>query len=121
MRIGIGLAICLVLAGMTLSAREPQPAPDFQPPQVISTVEPHYPANTVAGGTVVLKVTISPAGGIQDVEVLRPASGFTQQAIEAVRKWKFQAARLDGRPVAASIPVAVCFSQPVVWWNRPKK
>jgi protein TonB len=116
-----GLFMCLALLSVTMSAGGQKASRDFQPPQVISTVEPFYPANTVAGGTVVLKVTVSFSGEIEDVLVLREAKGFTQQAVEAVRKWKFAPAKLDGKPVTASIPVAFSFSQPIVWWNRQGK
>lgn len=121
MKTSISLVICLVLFSVALHARGQKSSTDFQPPQVISTVEPSYPANTVAGGTVILKVTVSSSGEIEDVRVLQRAKGFTQQAIETVRKWKFEPAKLDGRPVAASIPVAFSFSQPIVWWNRKGK
>lgn len=121
MKTGISLVICLALFSVTLFAKGQKAPPDFQPPQVISTVEPSYPANTVAGGTVVLKVTLNPSGQIEDVHVLQGAKGFTQQAMEAIRKWKFKPASFDGEPVAASIPVAFSFSQPIVWWNRKGK
>jgi TonB family protein len=120
-RASIGFIICLVLFCTTLFARGHQAPVDFQPPQVISTVEPTYPANAVAGGTVVLKVAVGPGGEVKDVEVLQGASGFTQQAVETVKKWKFAPARLDGKPVAASLPVAFSFSQPIVWWNQKGK
>ena len=121
MKTGIGLMIFLLLFGITLSAKEPGHATDFQPPQIISTVEPSYPPNVIAGGTVVLKVTVSSNGKIGDVNVLQEAKGFTQLAIEAVKKWRFEPAKLNGKPVAASIPVAFSFSQPIVWWNRRAK
>lgn len=116
MKAEIGLLMCLALLGVTSSAKAQKT--NFQPPQVVSTVEPSYPPNAVAGGTVVLKVTVGPDGEIESVNVLQKSNGFTQQAINAVRKWKFEAARLNGRPVEASIPVAFSFSQPIVWWNR---
>jgi len=121
MKTGIGLLMCLALFGAPLSAQRQNPSLNFQPPQVISTVEPSYPPNAVAGGTVVLEVTVSASGEIKDVRVLRESSGFTQQAIETVRKWKFKPASLEGKPVTASIPVAFSFSQPIVWWNRQAK
>jgi len=121
MKTGIGLLMCLTLLGVMLSAKGQKSSLNFQPPQVLTTVEPSYPANTVAGGTVVLKVTVSASGEIKDVLVLQQAAGFTQQALEAVRKWKFKPATLDGKPVTASIPVAFSFSQPIVWWNRQTK
>jgi TonB family protein len=121
MKTGISLVMCLALLSVTLCAKGQKSSTDFQPPQVISTVEPSYPANTVAGGTVILKVTVSSSGEIEDVRVLQEAKGFTQQAIEAVRKWKFEPAKLDGKPITASIPVVFSFSQPIVWWNRQGK
>ena len=121
MKTVICLAICLALIGATPPTKTQKISLDFQPPQVVSTAEPSYPANTVAGGTVVLKVTVGASGEIEDVSVLQDAMGFTQQAIEAVRKWKFKPAMLDGKPVVASIPVAFSFSQPVVWWDRQTK
>ncbi len=93
----------------------------FEPPRVLSTVEANYPATAVQGGTVVLEVSISSSGAVGNIQVLQGAKGFTQQAIETVRKWKFAPARLDGTPVTASIPVAFSFSQPIVWWNHQKQ
>jgi TonB family protein len=118
MKAAIGLLICLALPGALLIARAQKSELYFQPPQVVTAEEPSYPANTVAGGTVVMNVTVSASGEIENVRVLRPAGGFTQPALEAVRKWKFKPASLDGKPVTASIPVAFSFSQPIVWWNR---
>jgi len=121
MKKGLRVALCLAIVSIALSAKTQGTAPAFEPPQVISTVEPTYPVNTVAGGTVVLKVTISPSGEIAEVRVLQEAKGFTNLAIEAVKKWKFEPAKLDGRPITASIPVSFSFSQPIVWWNRQAK
>lgn len=121
MRTSARFIICLVLFSATLCAGGHQAPIDFQPPQVIQTAEPAYPANAVAGGTVVLRVTIGPGGELKNVEVLQGASGFTQQAVETVKKWKFAPARFDGKPLVASLPVAFSFSQPIVWWNRKGK
>jgi protein TonB len=121
MKTGISLVICLALFTVTLSAKGQKSSTGFLPPQIISTAEPSYPPNAVAGGTVILKVTINSSGVIGDVQVLQDAKGFTRQAIETVRKWKFEPAKLNGKPVEASIPVAFSFSQPIVWWNRQPK
>jgi TonB family protein len=120
MKTSISLVICVALFTVTLSAKGQKSSTDFLPPQIISTVEPSYPPNAVAGGTVILKVTINSRGGIRDVQVLREAKGFTQQAIETVHKWRFQPAKLEGKPVEASILVAFSFSQPIVWWNHQR-
>jgi TonB family protein len=121
MKTSISLVMCLALFSVAMSAKGEKSSTVFQPPQVISTVEPSYPPNTVTGGTVILKITVGPSGEVEDVQVLQQAKGFTQQAIKAVRKWTFEPAKLDGKPVKASIPVAFSFSQPIVWWNRKAK
>ena len=121
MKTVFSLVMCLALFSPTLCIGGQKPSMGFQPPQVISTVEPSYPANTVAGGTVILKVTVSSGGEIESVRVLQEAKGFTQQAIQTVRRWKFEPAKLNGKAVTASIPVAFSFSQPIVWWNQKGK
>ncbi len=121
MRITVGFLMCLLLFSSMLPAKGEKVSNDFKPPQVISTVEPSYPVNVVSGGTVVLNVTVGSDGGIEDVQVLQSAGGFTQQAMETVRKWKFRPAQFNGKQVTASIPVVFSFSQPIVWWNRQSK
>ena len=106
---------------VSVQAKGEEKAAAFEPPRVISTVEANYPVTTIQGGTVVLEVTVSATGAIEKVRVLQGAQGFTQQAVEAIKKWKFAAARFEGKPVAASIPVAFSFSQPIVWWTQQKK
>ena len=121
MKITFAFLMCLLLLSPTLSAKETKTPVDFQPPQVISAVEPYYPANAVSGGTVVLNVTVGSNGEIEDVQVLKAAGGFTQQAMGTVRKWKFRPAQFNGKQVTASISVVFSFSQPIVWWNRQSK
>ena len=59
-------------------------------------------------GDVCLLVTIGNSGTVQDVELLR---GFNREAdkkaIKAVRRWKFDPAKKDGRPVAVKVAVLV--------------
>ena len=121
MKVTVGFLMCLALFSSVLPAKEEKLPGDFQPPQVISTVDPSYPVNAVSGGTVVLNVTVSSNGEIEDVQVLKAAGGFTQQALETVRKWKFRAAQFNGKQVTASIPVVFSFSQPIVWWDKQSK
>jgi TonB family protein len=121
MRKRLGLLAIAAFVAASVMPHAQQEASLFEPPQIISTAEAAYPPNVVAGGTVVLEVTVGPTGGIENVRVVQPAKGFTDQALKAVSKWKFQPARLHGNPVAASVPVAFSFSQPIVWWTSQKK
>ena len=61
-------------------------------------------------GTVVLWMIVDPNGSPRDVRVTRSLGmGLDQKAIEAVRKWKFEPAMKDGKPVAVQISVEVNF------------
>ena len=49
-------------------------------------------------------------GAPREIKVARSLGmGLDQKAIEAVRKWKFEPAMKDGRPVAVQINVEVNF------------
>jgi TonB family protein len=61
-------------------------------------------------GTVVLTVTVSPSGKVTNVKVLSGLGmGLDEKAIEAVRRWKFEPATKDGKPVAVQVAVEVTF------------
>ena len=53
---------------------------------------------------------VDPNGTPQQVKVTRKLGmGLDEKAIEAVRKWKFEPAMKDGKPVAVQISVEVNF------------
>ena len=75
-------------------------------------VDPVYPEaarETNAKGLVVLDAVIGPDGTVRD---LRPVSGpdvLEPAALEAVRWWRFEPYRLNGKPVEVETTVAVEF------------
>jgi TonB family protein len=114
MRKWLALFIPFALGGSLLLAQQPA-APSYEPPRVVSAVDAAYPVNSVAFGTVVLEVALDSAGKVERVKVVRDISPLTDSAEQAVRQWKFSPARLDGRPVASSLPVAFTFVRPDLW------
>jgi len=61
-------------------------------------------------GVVVVGVVVNPDGTVRDASVVKSLEpGLDKQAIAAVRKWKFQPATKDGRPVAVQIIVETDF------------
>ena len=82
-------------------------------PVRVKYVEPRYPSSAArrrVEGTVELKLTIDTNGDVTDVEVVRGRrAGLTEAATTAVRKWKYEPATLNGRPVAAQQNVAITF------------
>jgi TonB family protein len=75
---------------------------------------PKYPADAAAArttGKVVVIVDVAADGSVSDarVEKSEPAGVFDQATLEAVKKWTFQPALEDGRPVAGRVRVPVTF------------
>jgi periplasmic protein TonB len=82
-------------------------------PRALSTPDPDYSEEARKAkyqGTVVLWLIVDPGGRPRDVKVARSLGmGLDQKAIEAVRKWTFEPAMKDGKPVAVQINVEVNF------------
>lgn len=87
-------------------------------PRIIpsSRAVPDYPAMARRAhvmGTVGLRIVIDEQGRVGQIEVVRtPDSrfGFDLAAIEAVKRWRYEPGRLDGRPVAVEAFVLVEFT-----------
>ncbi len=90
------------------------PQPAARELQTRTRVEPTYPpAARRAGeeGTVRLRVLVDESGRPKDVQVAK-TSGFTRldnAAVQAVRRWRFQAATDGSQPIAAWTQVAITF------------
>jgi protein TonB len=91
-----------------------QALPRYEPPAVITAVEAVYPLQSVATGTVVLEVSLDEAGKITSIRVVRGIASLTEPAERSVRQWKFEPAKLDGKPVSSKIVVAFSFVPPNV-------
>jgi protein TonB len=85
----------------------------MKPPKKIKDVKPEY--STVASsarvhGSVVIELTISAEGKVQDAKVLVSVPLLDQAALEAVRQWEYEPSRLNGVAVAVVMTVVVNFS-----------
>jgi TonB family protein len=82
-------------------------------PKEIYAPEPEYSeeARKVKHmGVVVLQLVVGPDGTPRDIRVVRTLGlGLDEKAIEAVKKWRFDPAKKDGKPVAVSVNVEVNF------------
>jgi protein TonB len=59
---------------------------------------------------VILEAIIDKQGSVTDVRVLRGLPmGVSEAAMDAIRKWKYKAATLNGRAVAVYLTVTVTF------------
>jgi TonB family protein len=87
--------------------------PGVIPPTVISRVQPDYTEEARAAkyeGTVVVKATVGVDGTLKVEKVLRELDhGLTENAVEALKQWKFKPGLKNGKPVAVSLNIEVNF------------
>lgn len=90
-----------------------RPGSGVEPPIVLREVRPTYTEQARQRGItgeVVLEIVVLHDGSVGRVRVLTGlGSGLDERAIEAVRQWKFEPARLRGAPVDVMVEVAVEF------------
>ena len=61
-------------------------------------------------GVVIVNVIVGPDGRAHEMRVVQPLGlGLDEKAIEAVRLWKFEPARKDGKAVAVAVNIEVTF------------
>jgi TonB family protein len=86
---------------------------DVKAPTVTSKPEPKYtePARHAhVTGVVVVEAIINKQGSVEDVKVLKGLPmGLSEEAVEAVRKWRFRPGTLNGEPVDVIFDLTVNF------------
>jgi len=82
-------------------------------PVLISKVEPEYPfaaRRMGLGGRVTVSAVIGLDGSVESAEILGSSNPlFDQAALEAVRRWRYRAATMNGQPVRVFFTVRVDF------------
>jgi protein TonB len=82
-------------------------------PRALDTPDPEYSEEARKSkyqGVCILWLIVGPDGHPRDVKVARSLGmGLDQKAIDAVKRWKFEPAMKDGKPVAVQINVEVNF------------
>ncbi len=84
------------------------------PPVARETASPVYPElarRAHVEGVVVLEAIIGTDGSVRDARILRSASPLLEAAaLEAVRRWRYEPARIGARPVSVYLSVVVTFA-----------
>ncbi len=104
--------------------RSPSPAPvstvvpvlprggQVQEPQLIERALPAYPAlarRLKFTGSVRLEALVDEHGNVKDVRVLSGQPMLATAAKDAVLKWKYKPATLNGRAIASSVAIQIMF------------
>jgi TonB family protein len=85
-------------------------------PRLIREVKPNYTADAMRAklqGVVELEAVVNPDGSVDHVKVTRSLDstfGLDQEAIKAVRQWRFAPGMLQGRPVPVRVSVELTFT-----------
>ena len=109
-----GVVSALLVLGAEAAAQAQEHT--VTPPVVSSHVDAVYPTAAIGQGKhadVVLVVTVDADGHVTDVNV-RESGGpvLDEAAVVAIRQWRFDPARRDGKPVASRILVPFHFAPP---------
>ncbi|MBL8214757.1 MAG: TonB family protein [Bryobacterales bacterium] len=93
--------------------------PDVTPPKLVKKSEPKFSkqAEEVGlEGTVILEVVVTDKGVPSQLRVVRPLGyGLDEEAMAAVKKWRFAPGEKAGRPVNVLATIEVNFR----WLDRP--
>jgi periplasmic protein TonB len=92
------------------------PAPvkggQLQQPRLISSAAAVYPQQARADliqGDVVIDLLIDATGKVTNMQVISGHPLLQRAAMDAVRQWKYEPARLNGQPISISTKVSVTF------------
>ena len=108
--------VCLIIAPAAVHARESRQELARQTmPVVLSEVKPDYtPEAKKQGiqGNVELSVVVNDDGTVGEVKVSKSLDdkyGLDEQAVIAMKKWRFRPGTKDGKPVAVRVTVEMSF------------
>jgi TonB family protein len=114
-KIQLSLAVTALAAGLTAPPLWSQTLPGVKPEQmgkIESKAYPEYPAAAKQNGVqgnLLLAVTVSPKGGVDNVQLLAGPAELAGAAAAAVRQWKYQPYMLEGIPTAVQTTAFVMF------------
>jgi hypothetical protein len=94
----------------------PAPQPSFEPPRALGPTEVPYPANAPPHElpiVVTVKLTVDPTGAVTKVDPVTPLQPVFNDAVDAaVRTFRFEPGRYDGKPVPVEITFTHTFVPP---------
>jgi TonB family protein len=95
------------------SAALPQSAPCATAPRAVSKENPTYSEKARRAhleGVVTLGLEVDDKGNTRDIRVVKSVGGgLDEEAIKAVKRWKFESGTYEGKPVSVRLNVEVSF------------
>jgi TonB family protein len=93
-----------------------RPGSGVMSPRVLSEVKPAYTAEAMRAkiqGTVWIEAVVLPDGSVGNVQITRsldPTFGLDQEAIKAVKRWRFAPGTRMGQPVPVLVEIELTFT-----------
>jgi general secretion pathway protein A len=84
----------------------------LEPPKLVSSPVPNYPSVARlgnVGGPVLIDAVVDETGRVTDTKAISGNLALRRAAMEGLRMWKYEPARLNGQPTAAHIQVRIVF------------
>jgi len=107
------LSVVLGWMGFAQDAQRDRSGGGIFPPKVLEKQDPIYSAEArekKIEGAVLLGAVVGTDGSAHNVHVLRGLGyGLDEKAIEAIQKWKFQPATLNGEAIPVELKFVVSF------------
>ena len=101
-------------APQTAETRVYKPTDGVLAPVLVKEVKPQYTADAMRArvqGVVTLECVVQPDGAIGEARVTKSLNpGLDQEAIKAVKQWRFKPGRKDGKPVPVRVTLEVTFT-----------
>jgi protein TonB len=101
--------------GANAGGGPPGPGGPLTSPEIIRQVRPNYTNAALQArvrGLVVMDAVVLPDGSVGDVKIVRSLDqrfGLDEEAIKAVKQWRFRPGRRSGGPIAMLVSVEMMF------------
>ena len=110
---GVAVASEVRVPFMVMPVMKPHRAEKMSPPRAIKKVQPNYPIGLRASrlqGQVVVEFVVTAEGAVTEAIVLRSTNPlFEEPALEAIRQWTFEPAKMNGKPVKTKMQMPISF------------
>jgi len=113
-------ALCLASTSMARSAQQAPETRVYEPgngvsaPVLVKDVKPQYTPDAMRAGVqgaVALECVVQPDGTIGEVRVTKALDpGLDQEAVKAVKQWRFTPGRKEGKPVPVRVTLEMTFT-----------
>jgi outer membrane biosynthesis protein TonB len=90
------------------------PDEDDRAPLPVYTIEPEYPVNSVAEGSVVVMGIVDEQGQLTSTTVIRDEASLTGATLSAMKQWRFVPGRQAGKDTESAVIVVAAFRRPAL-------